>query len=107
MRGPLPKIYPRQLLVVAHDLIVTAAAILASFYLRFEAPGLEQRLDWLVIIIPAFVAYAGVVYWLVGLFRSKWRLTSLPDLFNIVRAATVLAVSLLVLDYVLVAPNVL
>ena len=29
-----------------------------------------------------------------------------PDLFNIMRAATVLAVSLLVLDYMLVAPNV-
>jgi FlaA1/EpsC-like NDP-sugar epimerase len=38
---------------------------------------------------------------------AKWRFTSLPDLFNIVRAVTVLAVSLLVLDYILVAPNCL
>src|SRR6185437_11396460 len=34
------------------------------------------------------------------------RFTSVPDLYNIFRAATVLAVSLLALDYVLVAPNV-
>ena len=41
-----------------------------------------------------------------GLHRNKWRFTSVPDLYNIFRAATVLAVSLLALDYVLVAPNV-
>ena len=33
------------------------------------------------------------------------RFASLPDLFNIFRAVTVLALSLLVLDYILVAPN--
>ncbi|HET7887965.1 MAG TPA: nucleoside-diphosphate sugar epimerase/dehydratase, partial [Bradyrhizobium sp.] len=36
----------------------------------------------------------------------KWRFISLPDALNILRAATVLAVALLVLDYILVAPNV-
>ena len=39
------------------------------------------------------------------LHEAKWRFTSLPDLYNIVRASTVLAVSLLVLDYILVAPG--
>src|SRR5262245_2416723 len=39
--------------------------------------------------------------------RSKWRFTSLPDFYNILRAVSVLALTLLVLDYVLVAPNVL
>src|SRR5262249_49367509 len=38
---------------------------------------------------------------------SKWRFTSLPDFMNIVRAASVLAITLLVIDYVVVAPNVL
>ena len=52
------------------------------------------------------MAYAAVVYFAFGLHRNKWRFTSLPDLFNIFRVSTVLAVSLLVLDYVLVAPNV-
>src|ERR1700744_5089508 len=37
---------------------------------------------------------------------TKWRFISLPDALNILRAATILAVALLVLDYVLVAPNV-
>jgi O-antigen biosynthesis protein WbqV len=40
------------------------------------------------------------------LTTTKWRFISLPDALNILRAATVLAVALLVLDYIFVAPNV-
>ena len=40
------------------------------------------------------------------MFKSKWRFTSLPDLMTILRAASVQAITLLVLDYVLLAPNV-
>jgi len=98
---------PRMGLILAHDLIATAVAVLASFYIRFEAPGLAVRWHVLIIMLPVFVAYAGVIYSIFGLFKSKWRFTSLPDFMNIVRAASVLAVSLLVVDYVLVAPNLL
>jgi FlaA1/EpsC-like NDP-sugar epimerase len=98
---------PRMGLILAHDLIVTAVAVLASFYIRFEGAGLAARWPVLIVMLPVFVAYAGVVYAIFGLFKSKWRFTSLPDFMNIVRAASVLAVSLLVVDYVLVAPNVL
>lgn len=95
---------PRQWLIVAHDLLATAAAIVMSFYIRFEAAGLESRLDKLLPIVPAFVVYAGFVYFVFGLHTVKWRFTSLPDIGNIVRAATVLALSLVALDYVLVSP---
>ena len=98
---------PRQMLIVAHDLIATAVAIVASFYIRFEEGGLAERLDGLLRILPGFVVYAGFIYFFFGLHESKWRFTSLPDLRNIVRASTVLALSLLVLDYVLVSPHVL
>jgi O-antigen biosynthesis protein WbqV len=98
---------PRTALIIAHDLFMTAAAVLASFYIRFEAAGLLERQDTLLMILPGFVIYAGGVYFVFHLYESKWRFASLPDLMNIVRAASVLAVSLLVLDYVLVAPNVL
>ncbi len=97
---------PRMGLILAHDLIATAAAVLASFYIRFEDAGLAPRWPLLMIVLPAFVAYAGVVYAFFGLFKVKWRFTSLPDLMTIARAAGVLALTLLVLDYVLVAPNV-
>src|SRR6201992_448571 len=97
----------RRALIVAHDLIMTAAAIVASFYIRFEDVGLAQRLEPLLYFLAGFVVYAGIIYYLFHLYEAKWRFASLPDLMNILRASTVLAVSLLVLDYVLVAPNVL
>jgi len=96
---------PRRVLIVVHDLVMTAAAMLAAFYFRFEDIGLAQRFHWLLIILPGYLVYAGVVYWIFKLYAAKWRFASLPDLWNIFRAVTVLALSLLVLDYVLVAPN--
>src|ERR1700730_7472548 len=94
----------RRLLVIAHDPVVTAAAIIVTFYLRSEALG-PERINWLFVILPGFLLYAGFVYSFFDLYRSKWRFASLPDLWNIFRAVTILAFSLLVLDYVLVAPN--
>jgi FlaA1/EpsC-like NDP-sugar epimerase len=97
---------PRMWLILAHDLLATAAAVIGSFFIRFEEAGLIERWRFLAILLPAFVLYSGFVYVFFDLYKAKWRFTSLPDLFNIVRAATVLAVTLLALDYVLVAPNV-
>ena len=96
---------PRMWLILAHDLLATAAAVVASFFIRFEEAGLTERWRLLVILLPAFLVYSGFVYVFSGLYKAKWRFTSLPDLFNIVRAATVLAVTLLALDYVLLSPN--
>ena len=95
----------RKALIVAHDLLATAAAVLGAFYLRFETPGLVERIDTLAFLLPAIMIYAGIVYSFFHLDDAKWRFASLPDLFNIFRSATVIALSLLVLDYVLVSPN--
>jgi len=97
---------PRQYLIVAHDLIATAVAVVLTFVMRFEGPVLAEKLAALELFLPLFVIYAAVVYLLVGLHRNKWRFTSVPDLSHIVSAATILAVSLLVLDYVLLSPQI-
>ena len=99
------KLTSRKALIVAHDLLATAAAILAAFYLRFEAPGLADRREVLLILLPCIVVYAGFVYSLFHLDDAKWRFASLPDLWNIFRSASVLALSLLVLDYILLSPK--
>ena len=101
----LPKLTLRQVLIVLHDLVATAAAIMLTFFVRFEDRSLDERLHGLTIFVPVLLAYAAVVYFVFGLHRNKWRFTSVPDLYDIFRAATVLAVSLLALDYVLLAPN--
>ena len=101
----LKSITPRQFMIVLHDLIATAVAIVLTFLVRFEGSGLTDRVGGLKLFVPFFVIYAGVVYFIIGLDRNKWRFTSVPDLFNIFKASTVLAISLLALDYVLLAPN--
>lgn len=97
----------KKTLIVAHDLVMTAVAVLATFFVRFDGTLLDERLRHLPLFLPPFVAFAGVVYWFFQLYRSKWRFASLPDLFNIFRACGVLALTLLVIDYVLVSPQVL
>jgi FlaA1/EpsC-like NDP-sugar epimerase len=99
---------PRRVLIVVHDLVVTALAMLATLYIRFadgQNGGLEERYHWLAIILPCYIVYAGLVYWYFHLYMAKWRFASLPDLRNIFRAVSVLAVSLLVLDYILLYPT--
>src|SRR5829696_394452 len=95
----------RNVLVAAHDLVVTAAAIFVTFQIRFEDSQLAERINALAIFLPGFVLYAGFIFYFFQLYKGKWRFASLPDLYNIFRASTVLALSLLVLDYVLVSPN--
>ncbi len=99
------KFLSRKSLIVLHDLFMTAAAIVAAFYLRFEAAGLEERFNLLVWLVPGIVVYAGFVYSFFHLDDAKWRFASLPDLSNIFRSVSVIAVSLLILDYILVSPN--
>jgi O-antigen biosynthesis protein WbqV len=96
---------PRRVLIVVNDLFFTAAALLATFYVRFENGGFYERLHWLLVYLPVYLVYAGAVYWIFSLYIGKWRFASLPDLWNILRAVTVLAVSLLVLDYILLYPT--
>jgi FlaA1/EpsC-like NDP-sugar epimerase len=101
------RLTPRQWLIIAHDLAASAAALVLSFVVRFDDTVLPPKLADLARFLPAFLLYAAAIYFLFGLHRNKWRFTSVPDLINIVRASAVLAISLLALDYVLVAPNVL
>ncbi len=101
----LPTLTPRQILIMLHDVVATAAAIVLTFVMRFEEPRLATKLPALP-YLSLFLAYAAVIYFAFGMHRNKWRFTSLPDLFNIFRASTVLAATLLAVDYVLVAPNV-
>ncbi|WP_407526780.1 SDR family NAD(P)-dependent oxidoreductase [Methylobacterium oryzisoli] len=90
--------------IIAHDLVATALAVLLTFRIRFDGALLAERVAHLPVLLPPFLVFAGLVYGWFGLYRSKWRFASLPDLASIVRAVAVLTLALLVLDYVLVSP---
>ena len=92
-------------MIVLHDLLATAAALIATFLLRFEGRELAVRLDALPWLLITIVVYSGVIYFIVGLHGPKWRFTSLLEFARIVRAAAVLSMSLLVLDYIILSPN--
>jgi FlaA1/EpsC-like NDP-sugar epimerase len=97
----------RNALIATHDALATALAVFASFYLRFEGGEyFFDRVPLLLRILPYFIAFSVVVCYVFNLTTTKWRFISLPDALNILRVSTVLAVALLVLDYIFVAPNV-
>ncbi|MGC2775109.1 MAG: nucleoside-diphosphate sugar epimerase/dehydratase [Bradyrhizobium sp.] len=103
----LAQLTSRNLLIAAHDLLVSVAALFAAFYIRFEgASSFWERVPLLLQLLPYFIAFSFVVFYFSNLLTTKWRFISLPDALNIVRVATVLTLALLVLDYIIVAPNV-
>ena len=97
----------RNYVIAAHDVVATALALLAAFYIRFEGGDLfYERLPLLLRILPYFLAFSAITSYFFNLTTTKWRFISLPDALNILRVATLLSFALLVMDYILVAPNV-
>ena len=95
----------RNILVLAHDVAASVVAVVAAFYFRFEVQGLEDRAHGLILILPAFAVYAAMVHLGFHTYRLKWRFTSFVDVLVLAQVATILALSLLVLDYILVSPT--
>jgi FlaA1/EpsC-like NDP-sugar epimerase len=103
----LSSLTSRNALIAAHDALATALALFTSFYVRFEGSEyFYARVPLLLHILPYFILFSVVVCYVFNLTTTKWRFISLPDALNILRAATVLTVALLVMDYIFVAPNV-
>src|ERR1700742_208988 len=94
-------------LIAVHDVLATGCALLVAFYVRFDRGyGFYDRLPQLLRILPWFLVFSLGVAYVFKLTTTKWRFISLPDAFNIVRVATVLALALVVLDWVIVAPAI-
>ncbi len=95
VRAWIAGIHPR-LAVVGHDLFMVWAAWMLATVARYhfwpDPPPLGAFPPELWIVLGA----QGLVLWWTGLYRGLWRFASLPDLFNIVRAAVagVLAIAL-------------
>ncbi|MFI5011011.1 MAG: SDR family NAD(P)-dependent oxidoreductase [Hyphomicrobiales bacterium] len=93
--------------IIVHDLVMTALAVFVALELRFDEARLAGFLAQLPLILSITLPFAALVYWASNLYKSKWRFASIPDLVNIVRAASLLALGFLVVDYVLVSPQLL
>ena len=78
----------RAALAFLHDVAMAALSFALSFYLRIGGDFLYYEPRLTVFYGGVFTAIAGAVFLLTGLYRGIWRYASLPDLFNIARAAT-------------------
>lgn len=96
----------KRVTIIVHDLVMTALAYALSIFLRWPIAEIEPRFSAFARILPILIAAAALAYWRAGLYRSKWRFASLPDLFNIFKASTGLALVLLAVDYAMYARGV-
>ncbi|MDZ7736191.1 MAG: nucleoside-diphosphate sugar epimerase/dehydratase [Gammaproteobacteria bacterium] len=87
-------LFNRRTMVIGHDLIMAAAAWhiawLARFNFGFPYFGWELSF-WL---LPEVLLIQGAVFWYFGLYRGLWRFASIPDLWNIIKAAILGALAL-------------
>ena len=90
------KVVGRRLAIIAHDLGMVAIAWFLAYLTRynFSFPSVEWPLIWQT--LPIVLVAQGLILWVTGLYKGLWRFASIPDLWNITRAAIlgVLAVSL-------------
>ena len=78
----------RAALAFLHDVAMAALSFAFSFYLRIGGEFLSYEPRLTFFYGSVFTAIAAAVFLLTGLYRGIWRYASLPDLFNIARAAT-------------------
>jgi FlaA1/EpsC-like NDP-sugar epimerase len=79
----------RASLAFAHDVAMAALSFVLAFYLRLGDDVLRYESPRLTLFYGAmFTGIAAAVFLVTGLYRGIWRYASLPDLFNIGRAAT-------------------
>src|SRR6516164_5671066 len=97
----------KKMAIIVHDIVMTALAVFVAFELRFDGKLLDSYLANLPLILAVTLPCAALIYWASNLYKSKWRFASIPDLVNIARAASLLALGFLVVDYVLVSPQFL
>ena len=89
----IAKVHPR-LAVVAHDLGMVWVAWVAITSIRwsFESSRPELGLFGPEVFLVLFAQ--GLIFWMTGLYKGLWRFASLPDLWNILRAATLGALAI-------------
>ncbi|MEO5702712.1 MAG: nucleoside-diphosphate sugar epimerase/dehydratase [Gammaproteobacteria bacterium] len=82
--------------IIFHDLLMVIIAWLLGFLIPYDfSPGLVPQQVFLI-TLPIVLVAQGLVLWGAGIYRGVWRFASIPDLWNIIRAAVIgtLAISL-------------
>jgi FlaA1/EpsC-like NDP-sugar epimerase len=92
LRKSVAFIHPR-IAVVLHDLLVTAIAWWIAKWLRYALRP-DEVVSFQLLEFPVVLLVQGLIFRWTGLYRSVWRFASLPDLWNIVKASVIGALSI-------------
>ncbi len=95
----IAKIHPR-LAVVLHDLAMVWIAWTAIASLRWSFEPERPDFDMFGPEVLLVLAAQGLIFWITGLYKGLWRFASLPDLWNILRAAVLGALAIAVTLFV-------
>jgi len=87
--------------VILHDLLAISLAWILALFARFnfELPP-EKYLDAALVAFPIVMIVQAVIARYFGLYKGLWRFASLPDLWNIIRAAALGSVSIALVLFV-------
>jgi FlaA1/EpsC-like NDP-sugar epimerase len=91
----------RAALAFFHDTVMAALSFVLAMYLRIGDAiiGYQPRLT--AIYVSSFTSIAAAVFLLTGLYRGIWRFASLPDLYNIARAVSLIVLVFLPVMFIL------
>ena len=99
----------RAVLAFAHDLVASALAWLAAFWLRFNLEVPQPFLMTALETLPIVVGVCALLFWRLGLYRGLWRYASLPDLqkilFSVALASIACAALMLLIKPVPAVPR--
>jgi len=88
--------------IILHDFIMVMIAWQASWWVRFNFDFANYFWQLSIYILPLVLLVEGFVFWRFKLYLGIWRFASLPDLWNIFRAAIfgVLCISLVLFIWI-------
>jgi len=90
----IPKSVPaRAFLAFLHDVVASAIAWLAAFWLRFNLDIPQPFLMTALETLPLVVGVSALLFWRLGLYRGLWRYASLPDLQKIIVSVALASVA--------------
>ncbi|MGL5446423.1 MAG: SDR family NAD(P)-dependent oxidoreductase [Rhabdaerophilum sp.] len=88
-----------RLLIIAHDMAMTALAVVLALFLRFDPDAFSQRLDTLLPILPGFLLMTLGVFFYFRLYQGKWRFASMPDVIMIAKAVGLICLGAIILEF--------
>ncbi len=89
MAGMLQKLLHLRLAVVMHDVVMTWLAWVSSYAIRYSIWPESPPIEFFAPEVLMVVGVQALVAHYFNLYRGLWRFASIPDLWNIARAALV------------------